>query len=43
VIEFVEGRTLKDLIAEKTLLLSQVLAFAAQIASALEGDSALRS
>ena len=36
VMEFVEGRTLKDLIAEKTLLLSQVLDFAAQIASALE-------
>jgi len=36
VMEFVEGRTLKDLIAEKALLLSQVLDFAAQIASALE-------
>lgn len=36
VMEFVEGRTLKALIAEKGLLLSQVLDFAAQIALALD-------
>ncbi|MGH9686747.1 MAG: protein kinase domain-containing protein [Candidatus Acidiferrales bacterium] len=36
VMEYVEGRTLKELIAEKTLLLSQVLDFGAQIASALD-------
>jgi serine/threonine protein kinase/tetratricopeptide (TPR) repeat protein len=36
VMEYVEGRTLKELITEKTLLLSQVLDFGAQIASALD-------
>ncbi|MGA9884917.1 MAG: protein kinase [Candidatus Acidiferrales bacterium] len=36
VMEYVEGRTLKELIAEKALLLSQVLDFGAQIASALD-------
>lgn len=36
VMEYVEGRTLKDLIAERKLLLSQILDFAAQVAAALE-------
>jgi eukaryotic-like serine/threonine-protein kinase len=36
VMEYVEGRTLRELITEKALVLSQILDFGAQIASALD-------